>query len=597
MNKLLPLILLCALLCGCRQENPSEEIQSLLPTESVAGDVSQPEGYGGRVHTVPLNLPEVQGLRIFGGNILLFSGGKFNSLILLDRQTLEECAAVSLDFTLSPEDPSLVLHPGNRMSFYHPGREATLVLDNTLQEVNCIPEPGALSGRPILSEDESTLFYCTPSHVRAWDLHSGIRRCIQETASPLTLTGVHADGTILQCTPPGEAQTMFLAARDGALLEQHSNLISLSTESNRYFAQIRAGTYRIPVFGTDPDFPIMLPPQDERAQTFFLPEQMAAVTVLSQERGTQLDYCRLSTGLLTHQLTLTEHQQPVSAAYLPESTLLLLVFDDSAKQYLLIFWDIPDSTAGTESCRTMPYRTSASPDLEGLTRCRQTAGQLANRYGIRILLGEDAADSLPFSEAEYLVPILQRELSLLEQRLSGYPESLLRETANHFSSLTLCLVRSLPDTGEPACLPGTHFLEGRDAYLVIPTGTDSARALYHQLFHLMEICIFSESNAFDRWDSLNPAGFRYDYDYAANTRRDSGVYLFEQTRAFADTFSMSYPKEDRARIMEYSMLPGNDELFHPPAMQAKLQQLCRGIRDTYDLESKDAPFLWEQYLE
>ena len=60
---------------------------------------------------------------------------------------------------------------------------------------------------------------------------------------------------------------------------------------------------------------------------------------------------------------------------------------------------------------------------------------------------------------------------------------------------------------------------------------------------------------------------------------------------------MSFPKEDRARIMEYAMLPGNEELFRPQLMQAKLKALCDGIREAYGLEKAEETFLWEQYLE
>lgn len=600
MNKLLPLILLCTLLCGCGQTDPSEKPNAPIPTESVVGDISQTEGSGGRVHTVPLNLLQIQGLRVFGGNILLFSGGECTTLTLLDGQTLETFAVLSLDFHLAPEDPSLVLHPSGRMSFFDSSRQETLLLDNSLQEVTNIPAPGALSGCPILSADETTLFYCTPSHVRAWDLESGIRRCITEMASSQELTGVHRNGTILQCRIAGDKRTLFLSVEDGRQLHTSSNLISLAAENGRYFALVSAGAYCVPVFGTDPAFPMMLPPQENPGGTFFLPEQMAAVTVTSQGSGTRLDYCRLSTGLLTHRLALAAHQRIDAVEQLTENTLVLLIFDTSAEQSALILWEIPDSTAGTESCPTMPYRTADSPDTDGLARCMQTAQRLSDRYGIRILLGEDAVaipPLIPVPEMEHLVPILQRELVLLEQRLAGYPDAILQDTAAHFSSLTLCLVRSLPDDGKPACMQGTHFLDGRDAYLVIPTGPGGDQALYHQLFHLMEIRIFSESKAFDQWDTLNPAGFRYDYDYAANALRDSGVYLFERNRSFVDTFSMSYPKEDRARIMEYAMLPEKEAMFHPPAMQEKLRQLCTGIRDAYDLTDPEAPLLWEQYLE
>ena len=60
---------------------------------------------------------------------------------------------------------------------------------------------------------------------------------------------------------------------------------------------------------------------------------------------------------------------------------------------------------------------------------------------------------------------------------------------------------------------------------------------------------------------------------------------------------MSFPKEDRARIMEYAMLPDMAHLFRAPIMQKKLAALCAGIREAYGLKKSEETFLWEQYLE
>ena len=46
---------------------------------------------------------------------------------------------------------------------------------------------------------------------------------------------------------------------------------------------------------------------------------------------------------------------------------------------------------------------------------------------------------------------------------------------------------------------------------------------------------------------------------------------------------MSFEKEDRARIMEYAMTPGHEDLFQSPYMQAKLRQLCLGIREAFGM--------------
>ena len=60
---------------------------------------------------------------------------------------------------------------------------------------------------------------------------------------------------------------------------------------------------------------------------------------------------------------------------------------------------------------------------------------------------------------------------------------------------------------------------------------------------------------------------------------------------------MSFPKEDRARILEYAMTEGNEHYFQSKTMQSKLRQLCIGIREGFGLKKSPDTFLWEQYLQ
>ena len=92
-------------------------------------------------------------------------------------------------------------------------------------------------------------------------------------------------------------------------------------------------------------------------------------------------------------------------------------------------------------------------------------------------------------------------------------------------------------------------------------------------------------------------GKRFEYTYGYSTITDADKYLSGEDRAFVDTYSMSFPKEDRARILENAMLSGNEALFSPPIMQAKLTKLCEGIRQAFGLRKSKETFPWEQYLE
>ena len=44
------------------------------------------------------------------------------------------------------------------------------------------------------------------------------------------------------------------------------------------------------------------------------------------------------------------------------------------------------------------------------------------------------------------------------------------------------------------------------------------------------------------------------------------------------------------------MTPGNESYFRSEVMQAKLMQICIGLREAFGLKKSGETFLWEQYL-
>ena len=157
-------------------------------------------------------------------------------------------------------------------------------------------------------------------------------------------------------------------------------------------------------------------------------------------------------------------------------------------------------------------------------------------------------------------------------------------------------IQGSPESGSLETATGIQFYQESHAYITIAVGKYAERALYHELYHVMETRLLTGSTAFDRWDALNPKGFTYDLDYTANRNRQAEQYLQPGNRSFVDTYSMSYPKEDRARIMETAMCDGNEGLFRSSTMQGKLRCLSQAIREAYDLKKSTEIFRWEQYL-
>lgn len=616
MKKWILPLLLCLLLCGCQGRTGGiVEVSSLTPPGDTTAQARQglyapdstiEQSTDGAVKAFPLYMEAASGIRLLGENVLVFSGGETTTLTLLTGSTLETAAQRQLTHLLSAGDPSLRINPWG-LSYYQPDTREYVVLDTSLREVSRIPLPQDAAGTPILSDDRNTLYYCTPDAILAWDQESGLHRTLKELSYTYqTLEGLHLEGTVLQCRilDGSREETLFLSTQSGQLLHTHGGSISLTGTQDRYYGVFPVGMSQALVFGSNGETPQALIPQDLTANCTFLETRQAAVTASSPAEGSViLDHYDLLSGHRTATLTLPESQYPLAMEEGPEDSVYILAWDPEFGCETLYRWDVNAQVLQDPARYTDFHYTAKAPDLEGLHECTAYAQQLSQKHGVRILVWQEAVAVQPWDydlQPEYLVSVLRSELEELDRQLSYYPKSLLADTGSHFSSLTICLVRQITGTAESGSLEtaaGIQFLDGTDAYVVLSAGEFSDRTLYHELFHVMETHLLGNTTAFDRWDELNPTGFRYDYSYTANSTRDAGIYLRSTERAFVDTYSMSFPKEDRARIMEYAMLPGNEELFSTPIMQRKLQALSDGIREAYNLEESQETFLWEQYLE
>ena len=612
MMKYLLAALLCLLLCGCAQEAPTEETD---PPAAISATVSETEPVGmyaqghpleaehqGALRVYPLSIRKVQGMRAMQDGVLVFSGYGNTTLTLLTGEELVAAASITLDFELDQNDPSLRIS-GGTLSFFDPVNRETVVLDSSLKEVGHVAAPEDLVGTPILSEDRNTLYYCTATAIRAWNLETGIRRAVKELSyDQQAITGLHCEDAVLQCRifDGGKVQTLFLTADTGQLLNELDGDAVLVTEAERYYAAIPASNLQLLLFGEAAEEPRMLFPEDLNAEILFLPEDHAAVTssVLPDDR-IQLDYYALDTGLRRAVLTLESLSAPKSIVNGSGDSVYFLLYDPETDCDTVYRWEVPHDAADT-TVYTDTYHTKASQNRSALAQCQAYAAEIGSKYGIEILVWEDALTVQPWDyefQAEYLHQVLNQELALLDQRLGQFPEGMLETTISHFTSLKICLVRQITGTAASGSLEvatGVQFLDGTDAYVVIAVGKYSEQALYHELFHVMETHLLNESTAFDQWDSLNPAGFTYHYGYADN--ETAAVYLEGENRAFVDKYSMSFPKEDRARVFEYACLSGQKDLFASPVLQAKLQALCEGIREAYRLKKSEETFPWEQYL-
>ena len=619
MNRKWLVLLLALLLCGCRnQQTPAEAIGESVPAIAVT-EPTEPVGFyapnslaetatNGAVNAFPLGLDDATGIRFLGEDILLFSGRETITLTLLSGETRYLKAQLQLPCLIDPDDPA-VLVDARGMTYVDHSNRVLMVLNDHLEELCQIPLPENCE-TPALSADRQLLYYCTTDALRVLNLDTGIDRLLREMTFPVQkLTALHCNDTVLQCSTisdDGIRHNLFIAADTGVLLYESAEDIPLWTHEDFYVALHMDGTYPEWLTGAGNDEPQVLVLDSEPAVMLPVPELRGMLTYRAGDAAL-LDCYDLESGMKIAQMALPGVTEPKSPKWeQATNTLWFLSADSSTGQDVLYAWSLGESPAEEDGMQLQPRWSAANPDLEGLAQCSLLARQLSIKHEVHILIWADATAFEPWDYTltpEYQVPLLRRRLEELDAVLSSYPEGFLKKAAAGTGSgrLSICLVRSIngkPGTGALDNAMGLQFWdEEARAYLAITAGTDMAQHLHHELFHIIDNRVLSTCNAYDDWNKLNPKGFSYDTQYTSTRSEEGQSFLTADNRYFVDLYAMSYPKEDRARIMEYAMLEGQAHLFQSAPMQSKLRKLCHGIRMAFDLEQEPVVYLWEQYLD
>ena len=141
---------------------------------------------------------------------------------------------------------------------------------------------------------------------------------------------------------------------------------------------------------------------------------------------------------------------------------------------------------------------------------------------------------------------------------------------------------------------GSYYLVALEGFLF------DESTIYHEISHvidkrlawdalLREGALYSE----DAWMSLHPEGFQYAMSYT-DYPKELDQYL--EARYFVSGYSMTFPTEDRATLME-SAMDGSFWIFEPGSpCREKLQYYAACIRDCFDTTGWPAVTLWEKVL-
>lgn len=541
-------------------------------------------------------------VRPMGDGVVLFSGEGETTLTYLSEAGRHTCV---LTGCFIYPDGAAVQVTDSGLGYYDTTDQTLVYLDTTLQETARISLPQDLTGPLVLSSDLAYVYYFNETSLRCLELQSGISRLLKECGfTAQEVKALHFDGALLECcvTDGDVEQTMYVSTETGEMVYMGQEFPTLCTASDTYFAQWFDGYEMRNIFGDRTGASQCLVPAWEGLGLVPMPLRQGAAVYDSDAAGSTVEYYDLTTGTREASVTLNGVWMPNSLVEDPQRGLIWFLGGDAADVTNTLYcWDTALSPTGDTASYVQPHYTDEQPDTEGLETCAKAAQALAQKYHIKIRIGDDALNVTPedytFAQ-EYRVPVYEEYLAILEEALSVYPENFFKTLGKNSDNdyLTVSLVRSVwgnTELGSLAQADGVHFWNEGSAYVTLAMGESFEQTFHHELFHAIDSYVLTETRAYDFWDDLNPKGFKYDYSYIANQGREDGQYLDGKNRAFIDLYAMSFPKEDRARIMEYAIMSGNESYFESETMQAKLKTLCDGIREAFGLSGT---YLWEQYL-
>lgn len=619
MKRMIALCLAISLvLCGCaiRREPPTPTQPTDPTAPTTEAEVERPN-FGlyeqnpmlevlsrGSAKLFPLPEMDYYAVAVVGEGLVLFSGTKLTTLHLLTED--HEMFSVPLKCYLDLNS-SAVQVSDQGISYYDSSDHTLVTLDAALQESSRMTLPSDMVCAPVLSPDWQWIYYYTKDTLRSLEIRTGISRLLKESSFEIQeVADIHFDGTVLECRVGDQQarQRIFISTQTGNAWLSSGADGKLQTCNDRYFAKwFEVDSWKMLFGNRDENIQCLNPVWD--GTHFPLLERNGLLLAKTDTMGGRLAYYDLEKGTRTSEAWLVNMGEPQSVAEDTKNGYVwILASETDSQRQCLYCWNPAKSAVEDESSYVMPYYTAESPDREGLEQCAQRAKELADQYGLRIRIWKDALSVMPDGysfEGEYLVSVYEKNLDILEKALASFPKEIFQKLGRKSDNgkLTICLVREAYESnelGSQTYEEGVYFHSGGSAYIVLAMNETMEQTFYHELFHAMDGFVMTECKAYDYWDDLNPKGFEYDYSYITNQYREDEQYLENANRAFIDLYSMSFPREDRARIMEYAMVDGNDAYFESATMQAKLKMLCQGVREAFGFTKDTREFLWEQYL-
>ena len=590
--KLLAAVLCLFLLAGCagKTEEVPETTEATGQSLHVSGHPLESQT-SGIMEVFLIEEASPLGLWALGEDVVLSTE---SGMTLYTGPALREAAQTSTGQVLGAA--------GDRLFVYDGTARQILTLDKAFSPLTAWDLPEETVGFPGVSPEGNTFYYLQKDGLYLLDTELGSSRVLRDNMAVQSgSVRCLGDGKtlLLNLTDPnGEENTLLVSAEDGQSMEEALFPKDAAALPEGLAVCASPGAFsRVMLLTEEPQ---RLVTRSGEKCLGFLPDISAAVTGRSTDSGMTLRLYLLSTGICRSEVTLPGVDQARAGCVTTDGKLYILAHSEEAG-WLILRWHYDAFPAqNAESCLA-PYHDT--PTAQEAAQSRAKADELEQAYGLNIRIGEEALALQPWDYTfSGTAPADETDWTLeaVGELLSAFPAGFLSRLQTGWEGFSLCLVPKIqgtPASGSLVSAQGLQFQEDGQYYVVLALAPveDLRYTLFHEFSHLIDTQVMNRCSAYDDWADLNPQEFAYSLDVNADMTANR-QYLTGTNRCFVDYYAMVNPAEDRARIFECAVNPGNGDMFTAPILQQKLRRICTGIREAFDLEDSGERFLWEQYL-
>lgn len=532
-----------------------------------------------------------------------------------DGSLIEESAFpdVSMGTIRAAEDGMLEAYNADTGEF--------LVIGEHFQVSRRITLPEAPAAYPVLSPDRQAAYYTSEDgSLKRYDTAKRTAEILavgKEADYGLSAEAVLAEGRALMVSgwEDGVYQLVFYDTRTWDELGRTDTGLKITSSGQDYTAFLYGSIYRLAygnLYRQEQTKELVLAAEEEYYGLACYPEAGCVLTSYELPEGALvLSFYNLETGIReavtsVSPLSSKGFLHDVTLLYFPNAGQAAVVCGDG-----ILIWRPEQDQTGETLSRSIDFYRGPEEQLQELTPLKEEAGLLSDAYGVEIYMGDQCErDFFDYTaEPVYEARLVEKGLEELKTAFGDYPRDFFRQLGEGaYGALKIYLVGALAPAGAQGIsdAAGLYFCSGNEQYLVLnlEEWASMRQTFYHETAHAIDCYINGtayQSFQSGEWESLNPEGFSYAYSYAEDQEDLNGSWVaglsLSEPAYFVDTYSKTFPAEDRARILEYAMAFGDLPVyFQEGPIQQKLSYLCSRIREAFDTAGWPEKTLWEAPL-